>query len=502
MSRNQPTGKLAEHLGQWPYFLIAIPVLYLIHLVNDFYPILTTHDLWWPANALYIGIPVLLFILVTWVRPSLLKYVVLILYAEFLFFFFAPLFDLINRMLPPLARYKYLLPLFVTGALWLFLYWRKRMAHPPRFFLYLNILFGIFLLIEVVQLAALGITDGNARSWFAENPANRIQPTTPCDTCQQPDIYFIIFDGYSGDRALQECWGYNNRPLRNSLQQLGFFYATRSTSNYNSTAYSVSSILNMNYPYALSNKKLNTLNFCKAARTIGHNTVCHFLQQQQYTLINHSIFNLPGTKSNIDAGVFNRRTIMQQQTLAGRLIFDIGWNFGWHTKTIADDSSYRKFIRELKKPYERLLQTSATANQGPVFVYAHFMIPHSPYFFDSTGNLTAPAVWKTPDSTNQFYLGQLKYTNSIITDLATRLRKEGTRPRVIIIQSDHGLRSFEGLPKTCNEFDNLNAIYYPDGDYRGLSDTQSSVNTFPRIFNKYFRTTLPILKDSTVTLIH
>jgi len=44
----------------------------------------------------------------------------------------------------------------------------------------------------------------------------------------------------------------------------------------------------------------------------------------------------------------------------------------------------------------------------------------------------------------------------------------------------------------------LNAVYFPDHDYRMLYPQMSPVNTFRIVFNHYFGQNLPLLKDSTV----
>jgi hypothetical protein len=49
-----------------------------------------------------------------------------------------------------------------------------------------------------------------------------------------------------------------------------------------------------------------------------------------------------------------------------------------------------------------------------------------------------------------------------------------------------------------NQFPNLNAIYFPDKNYKDLYSEMSPVNTFRVIFNNYFGQHLPLLKDSSV----
>jgi hypothetical protein len=191
--------------------------------------------------------------------------------------------------------------------------------------------------------------------------------------------------------------------------------------------------------------------------------------------------------------------------LSTKLIADLGWNMNlsifnrdYMQETTANN---RSSLQQLKNTHTNLFQLASQKNNTPVFVYAHFMLPHSPYLFDSTGKAMPESTWFQNQDVDELYLSQLKYTNTFIKDMVTQLQKPGSRPRVIIVQSDHGFRRF---PKELNhlEFSNLNAIYFPDRQYADLYDSISSVNTFRVILRKYFNASLPLLKDSTVYIRH
>ncbi len=126
------------------------------------------------------------------------------------------------------------------------------------------------------------------------------------------------------------------------------------------------------------------------------------------------------------------------------------------------------------------------------------MIPHSPYLFDSTGNIMPENTWNKVANEKEHYLSQLKYTNTIIKELSTRLLQEGARPRIILIQSDHGYRKFENNLGDSLEFRNLSAVYFPGKQYSDLYNSMSSVNLFRIILRQYFKEPIPLLKDSTV----
>ena len=62
-----------------------------------------------------------------------------------------------------------------------------------------------------------------------------------------PDIYYIILDAYGRSDVLQTTYGIDNSVFLSQLQELGFYVAECSMSNYAQTELSLSSSLNLNY---------------------------------------------------------------------------------------------------------------------------------------------------------------------------------------------------------------------------------------------------------------
>ena len=79
------------------------------------------------------------------------------------------------------------------------------------------------------------------------NPVNNSQSITAQVQIDKPDIYFIILDAYSREDLLKTAFGFDNQPFVDQLSALGFDVIPCSRSNYNATALSLSSMLNLNY---------------------------------------------------------------------------------------------------------------------------------------------------------------------------------------------------------------------------------------------------------------
>ena len=77
----------------------------------------------------------------------------------------------------------------------------------------------------------------------------------------------------------------------------------------------------------------------------------------------------------------------------------------------------------------------------PVFLYSHTMMPHYPFLFDRNGN----RLKKIPraDDANS-YLDQLIFTDKLTLKMIDSIGSNTTRQTIVILQGDHGFRSFKG----------------------------------------------------------
>ena len=66
---------------------------------------------------------------------------------------------------------------------------------------------------------------------------------------QSPDVYYILPDAYAGSISTEMYWNFDNSDFKNYLTENGFYVAKDSYTNYDATAASVPSTLNMTYVY-------------------------------------------------------------------------------------------------------------------------------------------------------------------------------------------------------------------------------------------------------------
>ena len=192
--------------------------------------------------------------------------------------------------------------------------------------------------------------------------------------------------------------------------------------------------------------------------------------------------------------------ILEQETLWGRIKRDIIWNLfvwlpGFNKYVVSDDTlsankqNFSLFFSELKKE-----------SKIPRLVIGHLVMPHRPFHFDRNGNQRTLSENDFKDAVHDsLYIDQLVYTNTWIDSLAQAANRKHSRPLILIIAGDHGNRySTLGLASREKQFMNLNAYFFSDKNYSTLYNNISPVNSFRIVLNKYFKSGLPLLKDSTI----
>jgi hypothetical protein len=490
-----------------PLFLVLLPVFFLAHLLNDYFRVLNFSHLFISETFWYLFVPFVTFLVLLSVKKPLFRRLVLLVFLiEFIFFFYGPIHTFLEDNVPVLSKYTVLVPgLAILTLLWGIFLVKSRQPFYNTY-QYLNILLIVLVSYEVILVTLLNVTDGRIKRLTKDYPIS--DSYQPCDTCQNPDIYFLIFDMYANNSVLKSFWNYDNSDMDRFLDSSGFYHAKNSTSNYNYTVFSIGSTFNMDY----HDKDLKYTNTYRSSSQLGQfedNQLFRILKTQGYKFYNYSWFHFVDAPARVAPFVLTApKELVAAQTFWFRFKSDIAWNFKvfQRTRTVKERLS-TFFVDEcennlgrIRDSYKGIKELSAENSKQPVFLYAHFLMPHGPFMFDSAGNVKSQPEWLSV--AHKDYLEQLKYTNTMIKDLVTTLQKEARRPRIIIVASDHGYRNFnskDNLSKDV-EFKNLEAFYFPDGDYSRLHDSISSVNTFRVIVDQYFGHKISKLQDTSFYL--
>lgn len=417
---------------------------------------------------------------------------------------------------------------------------------------------SLMILILVLPLISIG------KYWFAyvyhyddklialaaldehQFPQSEIRNST-----DNPDVYFIIADGYSSDKFLRKRWAYDNSAFTGALKKLGFYVAGDSLSNHGLTLLSMSSTLNMQYIEDNPFTELNDLIYLRTlianslvAKTFkAHGYRYYYLNNGYFmdsTITDYS-YNLGATglikadlnysKSNLSDEQAQALKSEWENMVLGFKTHDFHESFSASTglvfvskilgskgevesgvetihEPIVEEKANEEMITNTGKPvhwgdprrFKASLDFLKSISDNPeaTFSYVHILKPHMPISFDKQGKIV-PQSYVEEVGNQKAFFDQLEYINRELLNLIQHLIAASDTPPIIILQADHSTElglvwNSEGNVKN---FDILNAIYVPETireRYKGdFSQEMVPVNTFRIIFNRLFRENYSIL---------
>ena len=451
-------------------------------------------------------LPVIIIILViipTWIFLKIIikdnkKSAFIISLSLILFFAYGPIFFAIDDITvngEDIGRHMYLMIIFlgiwVSGTIFL-IKTKKEIGNITTISNFMSLI-----IIGVMLFTIVGYNLENSYSVKIEE-----FETIENGIKEFPDIYYIILDGYPGKTSLENVSGYDNQEFINNLQKQGFFIQEKSYVNYQHTFLSIPSILNMKYLNDIAGD-LNATNNQAIPYEIGsNNEVMNFIKSQGYIAVGFDSgwgFTRDMKSADLklcgDNKIFNSEfmiTLVKNSMLNPIYVKVFETNKAEAILCIFD---------ELPKIKDKIDQ--------PIFVFAHIFSPHPPYIFGANGEIRDlenidPHLETSSNMDKEAFVNQLVFINKKITEVVNGLLDSENQP-IIIIQSDHGTAFlFEGNEDNwlnpTNEMikertDSINFIFLPKNTTNIFSESITPVNTFPILFNHYFKTNFKILED-------
>jgi len=386
-----------------------------------------------------------------------------------------------------IGRNRFLLIIFLVLFIISTLYMIKS---KKRFDKINNIISGVAITMIVLSVTNIAIYNFENYDRSSENEISISKEMGISNN--KPDIYYIILDEYSGDIPLKNTFGFDNNSFKEFLKENQFHFIVDSHSNYATTMLSVPSVLNMDYISNLVNETKNSQNKIPLYELVQKNQVMKNLKTQGYTIININggvwqTSNIQIADENLCNPILNMELV--ETIFKTSILNPIE---GIVLSPIMKENRLCVFS-ELIKITER--------NEGPMFVFAHILLPHSPYLFGAEGESVGQVELSLGYNTGldkEKYVNQLKFVNNKIIDLINEIIESSEQSPIIIIQSDHGVRmdinwenpSEEDIKRT---YKNLIAYHIPETENNIPIETP--VNTFRIIFNNYFNSSFEILED-------
>jgi hypothetical protein len=492
--------------------LSLFPVFFVLHGYNENFGLIT-----FPVTIslfiYYLVITVIIFIASLILYRENEKAFVFSFFCVSLFFFFGYLYDTLKSLFKGyfITSYTFLLPFLVCLFVFLFFYIKKRAKWLALISSYIKWLLFAFMFYEGILTIYFVITDRSSKNILLK-PSKQLvtEKMEDCDK-EKPDIFFIVLDEYTSSEGLAKYFRFDNHRIDSLFDSEGFFVSTGSRSNYNMTAFSLSSTLNYDYlDLKKSDTVFNNSILLRGIETLKKNRLTPYLKDQGYEIINYGCFDLKNAVTPTYP-FFNYlpSAMIDNQTFPSRIKRDIGWKFSI-TNIFTDETrisgSYKKAKRDhlFRNSFnaDNLLNEMSRRGEKPRFIYAHLILPHDPYYFDSSGNLVSDTLLIQKKIIDEnAYINQLKYCNKILEKMISSSTLKTGRERIVVIEGDHG-HGYHDKPALSEiEFSNLNAYFFSDKNYQTLYPTISPVNTFRIILNKYFCENLPLLKDSSFFML-
>lgn len=489
---------LVDKLKKHPFFVILIPVFFVLHGFLYYFGFIGLKEAALLAFIYCTGSAVLYFALWLLFRRKGAKAALVAAYLLMSFFFFGAVKDFLFRHFPLISRYSFLLSAMILTLL-LVVWMVNKTSTPGRVVFLLNLLFSLYIIIDVVILAG----------YYVHPPANKFSVTTgngavykPVAGTSRPDIYFLIFDEYASSLSLKEIYGYSN-DIDSYLGEKGFRVLPGSFANYNYTPASIASILNMSFINGLRDSTVLTakdMNYCFGL--IKNNEVNKFLIGLGYEIVNCSHFNLLTSPVTVDDPILPVKTgLITDNTLSSKIKRDIFGDINWNPfqklmpgRKVNLDQSNQHLLTMIR-------EQSRKKKSHPVFVFGHLYMPHDPYLYDKNNRIRdLSSIHKDYLHPSLSYLEYLTHVNLEMKNLLDTIRYNTGNKAVVIVMGDHGFRGSYIKQNLHHNYQNLNAVYFPGKDYHLFYDSISGVNQFKIVFNTLFNQSIPLLKDSTIFL--
>ncbi len=305
-----------------------------------------------------------------------------------------------------------------------------------------------------------------------------------------PDIYLILLDGHTRSDILKNVYGFDNSDFINQLEDLGFWVADCSQSNYPGTIFSTKAMFEMEYLHNLYSEDENLV-----FPTLNNTAVFQILNNNNYSLVTFQNyvfehFNIQDDirleRENYQFGNINEFEKIVVDTSILRLLIDL--------EGVFPDSWLRPFKNDIFLTHYRdtlfALETLPNLPEmdKPLFIFAQILGTHNPFVFMPDGSYNSSET-----KSSQNYRNAVEFIDTEIPDIVEEILENSDEPPIIILMGDHGA-TVNARPIE-ERLSILFAIYFQGDNSGGFYDDISPVNVFRIIFNSLFDLNYEMIPD-------
>jgi hypothetical protein len=320
---------------------------------------------------------------------------------------------------------------------------------------------------------------------------------------RNPDVYWIVLDGYPRADVLREFFDFDNGQFLEKLKGLHFTIYDGAVASFPETIFSISSTLSLGFLVRDGGSLKIPPSAVLYHVVRGHNTVVNTMRAMGYRYIhfqngydNLTQCPLDGAlciKGNVHSGgqaldEFDIALLSRTPLIEAMTAFTDVSAFSRVNQAVGEAAFVRGAVHDLA---EKLPMVQG--NGRPFFLYGHVLAPHPPIRFrrDCSTRPAAPDLLTWNPSEKPAFLDQLVCVNSEATALASAIVRSDPGA-IIVLQSDHGTAFRGQFQKPFDSWDALdlkerfgalNAIRMPDACAHQAEGTVDLVNTFSRVLN-------------------
>lgn len=321
------------------------------------------------------------------------------------------------------------------------------------------------------------------------------------DTTGKPDIYWLIFDEFSGFDVMRNYFQYPEIDnFVRDLENLGFRVVENSHASSYLTLHQIATRLN----YEQLPTNLKEVEYYKY---ISDNKVMSELKSRGYTTVvldeaRSAEFGFQAKtpiSSDIQLDDYVKSTDHSSSKVFGSFGLLIIRKTMLAPLAIYYNLDDEGIARHRDTVYFVADELANLDLPKPKFIYSHLLLPHMPFMFTENGTYLESPFYHDWD----YYLGQYKFSLKIIIRTVRSILDEADpqNPPIIILQSDHGARNLGNNSSGQGGLDNYNdeyktsimyAVYAPICQDMPLEDGIDPVNTFSLVFNCLFDMNIPL----------
>jgi len=325
---------------------------------------------------------------------------------------------------------------FVAGA-WLVLRTRRSLVSVSGS---LNLVAVVLVGLQLLPIAA-----STLQEWRRPVPQMQAQVGVrgAGPTGRLPNIYYLVLDSYTRADVLREEHSYDNGPFLDFLRSRDFYVADQATTNYDETALTLASLLNMQYLDELA-KTMPRLSGDRKplSRLIKDSRLCRLLRARGYRLVNFScgqdLTDLAADEQHhAYSGLNEFERLAYSTTIASMVLVGV----------LGRPDSMEQKRQVIRGTLASI--PSIRPGRRPVFVFGHVLCPHAPYVFLRDGS-PGPLVGAVHDFSSparcdisvyrRRYAEQLHYLNILLRPMIDKVLATAGPDAVIIMHGDHGSR--------------------------------------------------------------